>query len=226
VLFRHFLSAGGVAVTDAPPVPAQEEARPMSLNRRLLVTVAVVLAVAGLVAAEMVGVPGSNTKFPSMTEIQIADKPVRVVLTGTALRTRYWFNVYAIGSYVELGVNVHSAEHLIALDCPKQLHLVMERDVDGKDMAEAFKAAIRLNHDEPAFADEIGTFTGAMLANGVKKGDHIYLTNVPKVGLRCAIGSKPEFMIENPAFARAVWDIYFGQNNLGREIKEGLMSRL
>jgi hypothetical protein len=198
----------------------------MSLKRMLLVAVALVLGVAGLVAGEMVGVPGSNAKFPSMTEIQVSDKPVRVVLTGTALRSRYWFNVYAIGSYVEAGVNVHSAEHLISLDCPKQLHLVMERDVDGKDMAEAFKTAIRLNHDEPEFADEIGTFTGPMLANGVKKGEHVYLTHVPKVGLRCGIGGRREFTIANPAFARAVWEIYFGQNNLGQEIKEGLMSRL
>jgi hypothetical protein len=197
----------------------------MSLKRSLLVTVALVLCVAGAVAAEMVGVPGSNAKFPDLTEIQIGDKSVRMVLTGTALRTRYWFNVYAIASYVELAVNVHGAEHLIALDCPKQLHLVMERDVEGKDMAEAFKAAIRLNHDEPEFAGEIGTFTGAMAA-GVKKGDHILLTHVPKVGLRCGVAGKPEFTIENPAFARAVWEIYFGQNNLGYSIKEGLLSRL
>jgi hypothetical protein len=133
--------------------------------------------------------------------------------------------VYAIASYVELAVNVHGAEHLIALDCPKQLRLVMERDVEGKDMAEAFKAAIRLNHDEPEFAGEIGTFTGAM-ANGVKKGDHILLTHVPKVGLRCSVAGKPEIMIHNPAFARAVWEIYFGQNNLGVAIKEALLSRL
>jgi hypothetical protein len=198
----------------------------MSLKRKLIVAAALVLAVAGLVAAEMVGVPGSKAKYPDLTEIQIGDKSYRMTLTGTALRTRWGFNVYAIASYVELAVNVHSAEHLIALDCPKQLHIVMERDVEGKDMAEAFKAAIRLNHNEPEFAAEIETLTGAMLANPAKKGDHILLTHVPKVGLRCAIGSKPEFTIENPAFARAVWEIYFGQNNLGLSIKEGLMSRL
>jgi hypothetical protein len=198
----------------------------MSLRRRLILTVALGLCVAGVVAAEMVGVPGSNAKYPDLTEIQINDKPVRMVLTGTALRTRYFYNVYAIGSYVELAVNVHGAEHLIALDCPKQLHLVMERDVDGKDMAEAFKAAVRLNHNEPEFAAEIETLATAMLANPVKKGDHILLTHVPKVGLRCGIAGKPEFTIENPAFARAVWEIYFGQNNLGIAIKEGLLSRL
>jgi hypothetical protein len=198
----------------------------MSLKRSLALAVVAVLAVAGLLAAEMVGVPGSNTQYPALTEIQINDKPVRVVLTGTAMRKKYLFNVYAIGSYLEVGVNAHSADQLIALDCAKQLHLVMERDVEGKDMAEAFKAAIRLNHADTEFGSEIESVTKAMAANPVKKGDHIWMTHVPKVGLRCTIVGKADFLIENVAFAHAVWEIYLGPKNLGESIKQGLTSRL
>jgi hypothetical protein len=198
----------------------------MSMKRSLVVAILAVLGVSGLLTAEMVGVPGSKTQYPAMTEIQIKEKPVRMVLTGTAMRTKYFFNVYAIGSYLEAGVNAHSAEQLVALDCPKQLQLVMERDVEGKDMAEAFKTAIRLNHSEPEFANEIEKFGKMMLANPVKKGDRILLTHVPKVGLRCTIVGKTDVLVESVDFAHAVWEIYLGQNNLGEGIKQGLMSRL
>ena len=60
----------------------------------------------------------------------------------------------------------------------------------------------------------------------VAKGDHIYLSHVPGVGLHCRIIGKAEFVIKNPQFSRAVWDIYLGKNNLNEAIKKGLVSRL
>ena len=60
--------------------------------------------------------------------------------------------MYAIGSYVQEGVAIRTAGELAATDCPKQLHLVMERDVTGEAMAAAFTTAIRQGHPAPAFA--------------------------------------------------------------------------
>jgi hypothetical protein len=59
-----------------------------------------------------------------------------------------------------------------------------------------------------------------------KKGDHIFLTHLPGVGLHVSRAGKADFTIRNPAFTRAVWDIYLGRNNLGEGIKRGLVSRL
>ena len=36
----------------------------------------------------------------------------------------------------------------------------------------------------------------------------------------------PELLVDSPAFARAVWEIYLGRNNLGEPIKAALVSRL
>jgi hypothetical protein len=65
-----------------------------------------------------------------------------------------------------------------------------------------------------------------MRAIDFKKGDHIYLTHRPGVGLHCNVINKGEFTIENAEFSRAVWDIYLGKNNVGEGIKKGLTSRL
>ena len=54
----------------------------------------------------------------------------------------------------------------------------------------------------------------------------IWLTHVPKVGLRCRINDRKPLLIKNVAFAHAVWDIYLGKKNVGERIKTGLTARL
>jgi hypothetical protein len=156
----------------------------------------------------------------------VAARPVKMVLTGTALRRKLTFSVYAIGSYVQQGAKVKSAEELAAADCPKRLHLVMERTVEGKSLAEAFRAAIRLNYPAPAFDAEINTLAKLLRSDSAPKGSHILLTHIPGVGLHCSRSEKAEFLIKNPHFSRAVWDIYLGKKNVGEDVKKGLVSRL
>ncbi|HTU91385.1 MAG TPA: chalcone isomerase family protein, partial [Gemmataceae bacterium] len=156
----------------------------------------------------------------------IGDKSFHLILTGVALREKFFFNVYTIGSYVVEGAAVHTAEELSAVDRPKQLHLVMERDVAGSDIAEAFLVAIRQNYPTPYFNEEVNRLIEMIREINFTKGDNIYLTHQPNVGLRCRVIGKGDFTIENPDFSRAIWDIYLGKNNIGEGIKKGLVSRL
>jgi len=80
------------------------------------------------------GVPG-DPRFPTTIAVEIGGRLVRLALTGTALRTKYRFRVYAVASYAQEGVAIPNSEALAALDFPKQLHLIFERDVDGATMA-------------------------------------------------------------------------------------------
>jgi hypothetical protein len=193
---------------------------------RLLWAVVLFVCAARVSAVELVGVHGSSTQYTTTMDITIGDKPVHLVLTGVALREKFLFNVYAIGSYVLEGAAVHTAEELAALNQPKQLHLVMEREVDGGDIAEAFRLAVRQNYPPPAFNDEVNRLIEMMREINFTKGDHIYLTHQPGIGLRCQVIGKGDFTIDNPDFSRAIWDIYLGKNNVGEGIKKGLVSRL
>jgi hypothetical protein len=192
----------------------------------VLSAVGLFLCVTCVWAVELVGVHGSNTQYTSTMDITIGDKAYHLVLTGTALRQKFFFNVYTIGSYVLEGAAVHTAEELAALDQPKQLHLVMERDVAGGDIAEAFLIAIRQNYPTPYFNEEVNRLVQMMREIDFKKGDHIYLTHQPRIGLRCQVIGKGDITIENPDFSRAIWDIYLGKNNIGEGIKKSLVSRL
>src|SRR5262249_29202964 len=149
---------------------------------------------------------------PTVIDGVQAGKPIKLLLTGASLRKKVVFSVYAIGSYVQEGATMRSAEEIIAADRVKQLHLVLERDAAGKDLGGNFIAAIRVNHPEPAFADEAFKLMQVLDPIAVKKGDHIWLTHVPQVGLHCTIVGKASFLVKNKDFAHAVWEIYFGRN--------------
>jgi hypothetical protein len=200
--------------------------RMKTLSRWMLVAALSVPFGAVALAGEMVGVDGSRTQYDTNIDSTVAGKPVKMVLTGTALRKKLIFNVYAIGSYVEAGAGVRSAEQLVAADCPKQLHLVMERDVDGKEMAEAFQKAIYRSRGDHAFPAELKSLTETMKAMEVKKGDHIRLTNVPRKGIECDVAGRRQIVIENSDFSKAVWEIYLGPKNIDDDIRKGLASRL
>jgi hypothetical protein len=184
------------------------------------------LGVAGLALAGSVRAPGSNTSYATEIDATVGGKAVKLALTGTAMRTKAIFNVYAIGSYVQQGADVRTAEALVAADCAKRLHLVMERGVEGKDMAEAFKAAIRMNHGAPAFNDEVNTLCQFLRDTSLRKGEQVLLTHVPGVGVHCNVAGRADFTIKNVRFSQAVWEIYLGKRNLGEAIKRGLTSRL
>jgi hypothetical protein len=192
----------------------------------MLVAAAAALFGAVAFAGETVAVDGSRTTYETKIEPTVGGKAVKMDLTGAALRKQLVFKVYTIASYVEAGAGVRSAEDLAAADCPKQLHLVMERDVGGKEMAEAVQKAIRDGRGNDAFPEELKALNETMKALALKKGDHVLLTNVPKKGLECDVAGKKMILIENSDFSKAVWEIYLGKKNIDEDVKKALASRL
>jgi len=174
-------------------------------------------------AAEEVTVGG--IAFPTRVDQSIGDKLEKLVLTGAGVREKYLFGVYAVASYAREGAKVKNAQELAAADYPKGLHLVMLRAVSGKDLADAFTEAIRLNYPAPALKDEIEQLTLMMRKKNTQRGDHIWLRHVPGVGLECDFAGEL-FLIGNVDLARAVWQIYFGPKNIGEKLKRNLTSQL
>lgn len=192
------------------------------IRRRFLAAVPFWFASRAALAA-----PGSgDARFPSTIVTPVGGQSVRMVLTGSALRTKYRFRVYAVASYLQEGVRARSPEALAALDVPKLLHLIFERDVDGATMASAYRDSIGRSFPAPAFAAELSTLERHFLANPVRQGDHIRLTHVPGVGMGVQVNARPTVLIRNVAFAQAAWGTYLGPNNIGMAVKTGLTSRL
>ena len=83
------------------------------------------------------GVTLGRTRYPATINNHVDGKPVKMVLTGAAMRTRWGFSVYSIGSYVQEEVALRGAEDLVGAAVPKQFLLAFERDVDGGSAANA-----------------------------------------------------------------------------------------
>lgn len=196
------------------------------IRRRFLAAVAVAIAARAASAGPAVGGEAGDPRFPATIEARIGGNAVRLALTGTAVRTKYRFRVYAVASYVQEGVKFRGAEGLAVLDAPKQLHLIFERNVDGATMANAFRESIGRSHPAPAFAAELALLERHFLANPIRQGDHVRMTHVPGVGLALQVNGQPGMLIRNVGFAQAAWGTYLGQENLGVAIKSGLTSRL
>jgi hypothetical protein len=197
----------------------------LMFRRRILAVVVLGLGMRAVVGAGAAASDG-DPRFATAITSQIGGKAVRLALTGTAMRTRYLLNVYAIGSYVQAGIKVQDGEELARTDVPKQLHLIFERDVDANTMAKSFREAIGMSHPAPAFGPELAELEKYLRAYSVKQGDHLWLTSIPGVGLGCQVVGKPSMVVRSVGFARAAWEVYLGPKNLGVAIKSGLSSRL
>lgn len=178
------------------------------------------------VTAETVSLSGSGVRFSTTTEYLANAKSNKMTLTGVAMRSKFLVNVYAIASYVQEGVKPKSSDELINADIYKQLNLVMERQVDGREMAASFKASVLLNHKEEEFPEELTLLHDLFKEIKVVKGDQVKLTHLPGIGIHCQVVDKIEVTIKSVAFSKAIWEIYFGKNNLGDSIKKGLLSKL
>ncbi|HLW67094.1 MAG TPA: chalcone isomerase family protein [Gemmataceae bacterium] len=176
-------------------------------------------------AEDVVEVTGGTFKYPLTIEVTSGSKKIPMKLTGAAMRKKAIFNVYTIGSYIQADARVTSAEELASADVLKQLHLVMERTVSGKEMATAFHDAIRANYPTE-FSEDLDKFMELMRAQTAEKGDHVWITHIPGVGIHVNLVGKKAETIRNPKFSKAVWDIYLGPKNVGEAVKKGLTARL
>lgn len=182
--------------------------------------------VAAPAQAQTVPVPGSDNSFKAEVTRQIGkEKDVALKLTGVALREKAWFNVYAMGSYIAKASKVKTAEDLAKADEPKMLELLMEREVDGEDMASAFRDAIRANYPK-GFDAELKKIDAYFKPKTVKPGDRIKFVHIPGSGVRCEVSGQKALFFEGVKFSKVIWDMYLGKENVSEDIKEGLVSRL
>lgn len=182
-----------------------------------------VLAVTG--GREQVRAQGT-IRFPAEIEAKIGAEKLKLVRTGSAFRIRGGFKVYAVASYLGRGIKLRTAEQLAHADQPKQLELVFLMTVAGDDMATTFRTILRQNYPEPAFASEVKMLTDLFETTAAKRGDRVWISHVPKVGLHCRREGKEEVLIRNVEFSKAVWDNYLGEYNCGEHVKRGLVSEL
>jgi hypothetical protein len=173
-------------------------------------------------------------------------------LLGVGIRTKTWFDirVYAMGLYWDAaaGPQQHAAfagqdaetlgkagklqAALLEGRCALTLRLVMCRDVDGDDMAEAFDDSLKPRLETAmkklelrGKAEDLATFRGYFDVDEVKEDVELLFTWTPDGRLHTRMKGKALGTIDSPALARALFDVYLGEDPISEKGHRSLVAR-
>jgi hypothetical protein len=158
--------------------------------------------------------------------VKIADR-VRVgdtelSLTGAGLRKRAFFQVYAIGLYVQ-----DRKADPISQAGPKRVHIHMLRDVGADAFIEALADGVKANHTEAearALEPRIKRLAETMAKVGqARKGMTIALDWNGKATQLLVDGSAAGAPIEGEDFYRALLRIWLGEKPVQEDLKRSLL---
>lgn len=170
--------------------------------------------------AERVEVAGVT--FAATTPV--GDKTLH--LNGAGLRKRVFFKVYAAGLYVP--EKSSNAAALLAQTGPRQVRLVMLRNVEAETFIQSLNDGLRNNHSEAQLAalkTQIDALNANLKALGeAKKGDTILFEFTPQTGTRLIVNGQPKGeAIGGEAFFAAVLRVWIGDKPADGELKKGLL---
>lgn len=164
--------------------------------------------------------------FPLAVTAEIGGKKAEMRLTGHAVRRAMRIRFYKIGSYCCETVQPTDVDSLAAADVPKQLLLVMERDISSAILERSFRETFEKNDPDKKFVVEIQKMLDYMTSTALKKGEHVVITHLPKGGVSVRGRDQEPIVVNNPAFATVVWNVYMGPKGVSEELRTGLGSRL
>ena len=164
--------------------------------------------------------------FPVVRRTDIDGKVCDLKLTGTAIRKKIGLTFYRIGGYCEASACPTCADSLAAADVPKQLVLVMQRDISQTILEKSFSASFAENDPENQFTAESKLTLDHMVAAPMKKGQTVTITHLPGNGMTCQVGDGEVLHVPNRAFAHMVWNVYMGPKGVCPTLRTGLVTRL
>jgi len=165
-------------------------------------------------AAEVAGV-----KFDDKARVEGAE----LALTGAGLRKRLFFQVYAIGLYVQ-----DRRGDPVTQGGAKRVAIRMLRDVDAATFTQALVDGMRPNHDEATMRSlepRIAQLSAIMAeVKEAKEGMAIALDWLPGGGTRVTIDGKPAGQpIAGEDFYRALLRIWLGEHPVQDDLKKALL---
>lgn len=174
-------------------------------------------------------------------------------LLGVGIRTKTWFDirVYAMGLYWDskVGPEKHAAfagkdaatlgkegklqAALLEGKSALTLRLVMCRDVDGDDMAEAFEDSLQPRLERAmkklelrGKAEDLKTFRGYFSVDEVKEDVELLFTWTPDGKLHSRMKGKALGTIDSPALGHALFDVFLGADPISEKGKSTLVARV
>jgi hypothetical protein len=160
------------------------------------------------------------------SSIQFAN--TRLVLNGAGIRMKLVFKVYTAGLYLK--GKAGTPEAVLTMPGPKQLRIVMLRDIDGDELGKLFIKGMENNSTPEQFGQAInGTVRiGQMFAQKKRltSGESFSIDWLPGRGTLVTIDGQPQGEpIPEPAFFDALLRIWLGTAPADTRLKDALLGR-
>lgn len=172
---------------------------------------------------------GTDDQFPSQVRIQAGGETVTLKALGSGLRKKMMFKVYEGVLYADVNAAIGEDpyEALISGDFAKRVEMHFLRGVDGGKIRETYEEGFAKTIPADAMTPELEeakkTFLGFFTDEGVKDGQAIEITWMPGMGLYVVMPGRPGGPIADPAFAKALFAIWFGPNPPSDDLKTGMV---
>lgn len=198
------------------------------MNKRILIASLFAIMFLGFSTAfaQTVKEPSTGVDFPATVNVGGAN----LAITGTGVRKKFGFKVYAIASYMEAGKINKGADLYTQLltDGPaKQIVMHFVRDVDAGRIKDTFKDGLEKNI--PAYANSPARKDAEAFLNAltdVKSGQQIVLRWTQGGKVEVSVGGQGKGTFQNPIFARGLWGIWLGGSPVQSDIKANLIANV
>jgi len=177
-------------------------------------------AAALLVAAAFSGTAVAGAGRAAMPETaSVGGRTLR--LSGSAVQTLLWFQVYSVALYLERPVA--SAEEAIASEQPKALRLVLHRKASRSQIGSALRDGMRrAGADLAALKPRLDELL-ASIPDDMKAGDALHIDYLPGGGTLLSDGRGRSLRIKGKDFADALLGVWLGPGPEMARIRRGLV---
>ncbi len=155
---------------------------------------------------------------------QIADQSLQ--LNGAGLRTKFVFNVYAMGLY--LPAKATGAKAVLASTGPRRIDITTLRDLTAEQFADALSEGLQKNLSEAeqsALKADSEAFRANLLSlKSAKEGTRIQIDFTPSGGTQLVVNGKPQGKgVGNIDFANALLRVWIGESPAQSDLKRALI---
>ncbi len=159
------------------------------------------------------------SQFPAQVSFEHAGTKYQLEKTGEATRKKFFVKVYYVASYLENGVVTNKAnafDQILTDNKAKQLTLKFVHEASASKIHEAYEDSFKKEisgEEYAAMRKDIDTYMGFFNAD-VNVGDEQVIRWLPGGYIEVIINGKSAGNITNPAFAKALFSIWFGPNSI------------
>ena len=169
----------------------------------------------------------SGEAFPDLVEVELGEGSAQMRATGTALRKKFFFKIYAAVGYVDESVELGDdpGRAIVAAEACKQIQLRMLRDVDSEKITNGVNKSLEKCAVVPVeeLAEERAAFLAVLGDEKLMKGDDLRMLYRPGAGLEVRLNDEVRGTIEGEDFGRSFFAIYFGDPPVDDELKRHLL---